>query len=157
MEKKAFQPPRTLKGIISEALIHNDDGDLDGTRDYLCDALGLLTCTDDHHSGTGATAKACIHPEASQCVDSCYQCDPESDPKKDLFKTMDVMDRSIVEDKLLNIRAYASLIEDAMQNTAPGTIIKLPEDWKTMSGRTWENIHVMLYHIKETLNELISE
>lgn len=69
----------------------------------------------------------------------------------------DITKKAQLEIKLLNLKSYARLIGCALEDTATGKGYKLPEDWRVMSGGTWNDCFVMLHHIEETLAELLPE
>ena len=59
------------------------------------------------------------------------------------------------EVKLMNIVSYARLIGAALERSGSGTCYNLPTDWRVISGQSWNDIQVMLFHIEDTLVSLV--
>ncbi|MFZ4859231.1 MAG: hypothetical protein ACOYL3_22870 [Desulfuromonadaceae bacterium] len=63
--------------------------------------------------------------------------------------------RCLDEVKLLNIRSYVSLIDSALDTACNAE--KYPEGYKVISAQTWSDIHLLIFHIENTLAELLPE
>jgi hypothetical protein len=69
----------------------------------------------------------------------------------------DRLNRAHDENRLNNILSYASLIQAALETAGGHGAHGLPKGWKVVSRQTWDDIGLMLFHINNTVHEMLPE
>ena len=158
-QKHAINPNANLADIgtiVSEAISHDEAGEPCSVRDCLLDLHSMIypnssyTASPEELAALAAfePCKTCIHPESSECVAGCYDCDPESAP---------VAKRAGDEIKLLNLKSYSYILHNILEDAATGASYRLPGDSRVIDGGAWDACFTTLQHIDDTLAELLPE